>query len=176
MSAVPANSMGFLCVVGGAIGFLKGKSVPSLVAGLLFGATYLYSAYVILARCSCPVSALFTPCACARACVCLCVYACVVSLATCVLLVDSSHLISGEAAPATGLQLASGKAGACWICRWTLTRPILTLYTAAASIALAGVMGKRFYSTGKFMPPGLLTVAGLASALYYVNQTLAASK
>ncbi|KAI0718818.1 transmembrane proteins 14C-domain-containing protein [Fomitopsis betulina] len=44
MSAYPAYVMGGLCVVGGITGFVRTRSVPSLVAGVTVGALYLYSA------------------------------------------------------------------------------------------------------------------------------------
>lgn len=40
----------------------------------------------------------------------------------------------------------------------------------AGSSLLAGVMGWRFYNTGKFMPAGLLTAAGAVGAWYNLNQ------
>ncbi|KAM6497005.1 Transmembrane proteins 14C domain containing protein [Amanita muscaria] len=47
MSAIPAYVMGTLCIVGGATGFAKTKSVPSLVAGVGVGLLYLWSGNVI---------------------------------------------------------------------------------------------------------------------------------
>ncbi|TBU34125.1 transmembrane proteins 14C-domain-containing protein [Dichomitus squalens] len=44
MSAYPAYVMGTLCVVGGITGFVRTKSIPSLVAGVGVGVLYLYSA------------------------------------------------------------------------------------------------------------------------------------
>ncbi|EPT02986.1 hypothetical protein FOMPIDRAFT_1022608 [Fomitopsis schrenkii] len=44
MSAYPAYVMGGLCVVGGITGFVRTRSIPSLVAGVTVGALYLYSA------------------------------------------------------------------------------------------------------------------------------------
>ncbi|KZV63179.1 hypothetical protein PENSPDRAFT_219932 [Peniophora sp. CONT] len=43
MSAYPATVMGVLCMVGGTIGFVKTRSIPSLVAGWGVGALYLYA-------------------------------------------------------------------------------------------------------------------------------------
>ncbi|KAF9005987.1 transmembrane proteins 14C-domain-containing protein [Cyathus striatus] len=44
MSAIPAYTMGTLCVVGGITGFARTRSVPSLVAGVGVGLLYLWSA------------------------------------------------------------------------------------------------------------------------------------
>ncbi|KAL0573428.1 hypothetical protein V5O48_008522 [Marasmius crinis-equi] len=44
MSAYPAFIMGGLCAVGGVTGFLRTRSIPSLVAGVGVGALYLWSA------------------------------------------------------------------------------------------------------------------------------------
>ncbi|KAG9312857.1 transmembrane proteins 14C-domain-containing protein [Chiua virens] len=43
-SAIPAYSVGVLCITGGLTGFLKTRSIPSLVAGIGVGALYLWSA------------------------------------------------------------------------------------------------------------------------------------
>jgi len=44
MSAYPAFVMGGLCVVGGVTGFIRTRSIPSIVAGVGVGLLYLYSA------------------------------------------------------------------------------------------------------------------------------------
>ncbi|KAJ4473648.1 transmembrane proteins 14C-domain-containing protein [Lentinula aciculospora] len=44
MSAYPSYTMGGLCTVGGITGFVRTRSIPSLVAGVGVGALYLYSA------------------------------------------------------------------------------------------------------------------------------------
>ncbi|THH18044.1 hypothetical protein EW146_g2867 [Bondarzewia mesenterica] len=44
MSAYPAYVMGTLCIVGGITGFVRTRSIPSIVAGVGVGALYLYSA------------------------------------------------------------------------------------------------------------------------------------
>ncbi|KAF9269051.1 hypothetical protein L218DRAFT_891008 [Marasmius fiardii PR-910] len=44
MSAYPAFIMGGLCAVGGITGFIRTRSIPSLVAGVGVGALYLWSA------------------------------------------------------------------------------------------------------------------------------------
>ncbi|KAI0079365.1 hypothetical protein K474DRAFT_1617675 [Panus rudis PR-1116 ss-1] len=44
MSANPAWLMGGLCIVGGITGFVRTRSVPSLVAGVSVGLLYLWSA------------------------------------------------------------------------------------------------------------------------------------
>eukprot|EP00197_Chlamydomonas_leiostraca_P002087 CAMPEP_0202858432 /NCGR_PEP_ID=MMETSP1391-20130828/970_1 /ASSEMBLY_ACC=CAM_ASM_000867 /TAXON_ID=1034604 /ORGANISM="Chlamydomonas leiostraca, Strain SAG 11-49" /LENGTH=108 /DNA_ID=CAMNT_0049537353 /DNA_START=82 /DNA_END=405 /DNA_ORIENTATION=- len=40
-------AMGVLCSMGGAMGYAKKKSVPSLIGGLAFGAAYIGTAYTI---------------------------------------------------------------------------------------------------------------------------------
>ncbi|KAH9025823.1 transmembrane proteins 14C-domain-containing protein, partial [Lactarius hengduanensis] len=42
-SAIPAFVMGTLCIVGGVTGYVRTRSIPSLVAGVSVGALYLYS-------------------------------------------------------------------------------------------------------------------------------------
>ncbi|GBE89612.1 transmembrane proteins 14C-domain-containing protein [Sparassis latifolia] len=44
MSAYPAYLMGALCVVGGITGYVRTRSIPSIVAGVGVGALYLWSA------------------------------------------------------------------------------------------------------------------------------------
>ncbi|KIK79712.1 hypothetical protein PAXRUDRAFT_160530 [Paxillus rubicundulus Ve08.2h10] len=43
-SALPAYAVGVLCITGGFTGYLRTRSVPSLVAGIGVGALYLWSA------------------------------------------------------------------------------------------------------------------------------------
>jgi uncharacterized membrane protein (UPF0136 family) len=47
MSQHPAFTMAGLCAVGGAMGFARTRSIPSLVAGLTVGALYGYGGYRI---------------------------------------------------------------------------------------------------------------------------------
>ncbi|EGN96690.1 hypothetical protein SERLA73DRAFT_184831 [Serpula lacrymans var. lacrymans S7.3] len=44
MSAYPAYAMGGLCLAGGVTGFVRTRSVPSLVAGVGVGLLFLWSA------------------------------------------------------------------------------------------------------------------------------------
>ncbi|KAF8637661.1 hypothetical protein AX17_002729 [Amanita inopinata Kibby_2008] len=46
-SALPAYLMGSLCLVGGATGFARTRSIPSLVAGVSVGLLFLWSADAI---------------------------------------------------------------------------------------------------------------------------------
>ncbi|KAF9245352.1 transmembrane proteins 14C-domain-containing protein [Melanogaster broomeanus] len=43
-SALPAYSVGILCIGGGLTGYVRTRSVPSLIAGIGVGALYLWSA------------------------------------------------------------------------------------------------------------------------------------
>ncbi|KAK7024879.1 transmembrane proteins 14C-domain-containing protein [Favolaschia claudopus] len=43
MSAYPALTMGALCAFGGITGFMRTRSIPSLVAGVGVGAAYLWA-------------------------------------------------------------------------------------------------------------------------------------
>ncbi|KAL6937922.1 hypothetical protein ACO0QE_004179 [Hanseniaspora vineae] len=43
----PSFTLAGLCAVGGTMGFLKKKSVPSLVAGLTFAGIYGYAGYLL---------------------------------------------------------------------------------------------------------------------------------
>jgi uncharacterized membrane protein (UPF0136 family) len=47
MSHHPAYTFGGLAIVGGTIGYMKKKSVPSLVGGVAIGTLYLTSGYLI---------------------------------------------------------------------------------------------------------------------------------
>ncbi|KAJ3073296.1 hypothetical protein HDU98_001846 [Podochytrium sp. JEL0797] len=49
---VPAYIVGGLCAVGGTIGFVKGKSVPSLVAGMTCAGIYAFAGSRIAAKAS----------------------------------------------------------------------------------------------------------------------------
>lgn len=46
-SAYPSLITGLLCIVGGTAGFVRTRSIPSLVAGVSVGALYLWSADAI---------------------------------------------------------------------------------------------------------------------------------
>ncbi|KAJ2995549.1 hypothetical protein HDV02_000666 [Globomyces sp. JEL0801] len=50
MSAIPAHTIGTLCVIGGVIGYAKSSSIASLVAGVAFGSLYGYSTYLMSAN------------------------------------------------------------------------------------------------------------------------------
>ncbi|KAG8220835.1 transmembrane proteins 14C-domain-containing protein [Butyriboletus roseoflavus] len=43
-SAIPAYSVGVLCITGGLTGYLRTRSLPSLIAGIGVGALYMWSA------------------------------------------------------------------------------------------------------------------------------------
>ncbi|KAI8924833.1 transmembrane proteins 14C-domain-containing protein [Entophlyctis helioformis] len=47
MSFHVSATIGAICAAGGAIGYVKGKSVPSLVAGLTFGALFATASFLI---------------------------------------------------------------------------------------------------------------------------------
>ncbi|KAI8826044.1 transmembrane proteins 14C-domain-containing protein [Fimicolochytrium jonesii] len=47
MSHHPAFTLGGLCAIGGAIGYSRTRSRPSLIAGLAFGALYSVSGYLL---------------------------------------------------------------------------------------------------------------------------------
>ncbi|KAF8417415.1 transmembrane proteins 14C-domain-containing protein [Boletus edulis BED1] len=44
MSAIPAYAVGALCITGGVTGYLRTRSIPSIVAGIGVGVLYLWSA------------------------------------------------------------------------------------------------------------------------------------
>ncbi len=44
------------------------------------------------------------------------------------------------------------------------------------SAVLAGVMGSRFYNSGKFMPAGLVAVLSVAMILRYASRSFTATK
>jgi uncharacterized membrane protein (UPF0136 family) len=44
MSAIPAYSVGALCITGGFTGYLRTRSLPSLIAGVGVGVLYIWSA------------------------------------------------------------------------------------------------------------------------------------
>ena len=108
MSKIPGSAhanlgLGGLVIIGGAVGYLKKGSKPSLVAGLTFGSLLLGSGYMIAKT-------------------------------------DSqyeAHL------------LATGTTG------------IMSL-----------AMSKRFFSTGKFMPAGLVAVLGAAGCAYNAKKSM----
>lgn len=43
----PAFTLGMLATVGGTMGYLRKKSVPSLASGLIFGGIYAYAGYLL---------------------------------------------------------------------------------------------------------------------------------
>ncbi|KAI8845494.1 transmembrane proteins 14C-domain-containing protein [Chytridium lagenaria] len=47
MSHHTANTLAGVCAVGGIMGYVKAKSLPSLIAGLTFASLYAYSGYLI---------------------------------------------------------------------------------------------------------------------------------
>lgn len=47
------------------------------------------------------------------------------------------------------------------------------LLIVAASAVLAGVMGNRFYHSGKFMPAGLVAIVSAAMVVRYVSRSFA---
>ncbi|KAL2912496.1 hypothetical protein HK105_207985 [Polyrhizophydium stewartii] len=47
MSSHLAFTVGGVCAVGGTIGYIKGRSIPSLVAGVGFGLLYATAGYLI---------------------------------------------------------------------------------------------------------------------------------
>jgi len=49
------------------------------------------------------------------------------------------------------------------------------LVVLGASAILAGVMGNRFYNTGKFMPAGLVATMSVAMVLRYIVRSLTAT-
>ncbi|KAJ3219679.1 hypothetical protein HDU67_010041 [Dinochytrium kinnereticum] len=47
MSHHTANTLAGVCAVGGIMGYVRAKSLPSLIAGLTFASLYAYSGYLI---------------------------------------------------------------------------------------------------------------------------------
>ncbi|ORY01919.1 hypothetical protein K493DRAFT_312213 [Basidiobolus meristosporus CBS 931.73] len=47
MSHHPATSLAGLCAIGGVMGYVKGRSMPSLIAGISFGTLYGVSSYLL---------------------------------------------------------------------------------------------------------------------------------
>jgi uncharacterized membrane protein (UPF0136 family) len=47
MSHHTANTLGLVCAFGGLMGYIKARSLPSLLAGMTFAGLYAYSGYLI---------------------------------------------------------------------------------------------------------------------------------
>jgi len=58
----------------------------------------------------------------------------------------------------------------------TSQNPSNYLIGLGASAVLAGVMGSRFYSSGKFMPAGLVATLSVFMVLRYVTRSFTAAK